>query len=757
MSFGVPTQINTSADPAATANTPNQLVTLANDGTALVAWFDGTNQQVSYAAAPYTSWTSAQIASFHRFAASMFINDAGGDVSAVACDNITGINYYPLTKSGASYSIGSSNYTGAGFSTYNPGSCQILLKDGQGRYWLISNDNTNGVLKVWYSSTPASGTWTQSLSISTASNTNMPCADIVGNYLVVLYPDTSSTVSYQRLDVSGGSLGSWSTSTRISVTGTPGSTSHFSFRGNGSGIGVFVYSFAAAGHTITAHTYTASNDTWSSAHDLSTSSNDDFPNVVNAGGDIYVFWCQYAATNSYALAWNVWRKASSTWDISAKQIVGSGTNISNPNGTYNATLQTIALMYTVGTGSPYSVEFVTLTTGKPVFAVPASMPIISRGVPAFTNDDFTGAYPASLANNSVYNDSWRCAQTPVSNANTGTLIAPVYVAYDLSSVPSTQRQNVLVAWYNDHVNGAAYDPTVIANNANNVPTNYTIDINSGAGGGSPPGSSWTTLVTVNNATPIHSMLHLVNMSGANWIRINITGIYGSAGNNNAQLNMDIHDAHNAVYASTSIAQDVFKAFGDSITAAAYIHSDTILPAQVNALASSHYPAIEDAGVGGWTSTDVYPKFAYWLSLFPGQFVIISLGTNDANLGGTYLPTFQGNIDAMVKMVLASGKIPIVPRMPWGGTTGLLANVPTLNSQIDSVVSSNPGCMAGPDLYAFFNAHQSEINSSDHIHPTSQGYLDYQNLWANWIVANIYTSGSDPDTFAFLHYQFGVQV
>src|SRR6266566_5875397 len=91
------------------------------------------------------------------------------------------------------------------------------------------------------------------------------------------------------------------------------------------------------------------------------------------------------------------------------------------------------------------------------------MPVISRNVPAYTNDDFTGAFPASQANNTNYHDTWRCAQTPTGNANSGTLIAPVYLAYDLSGVASASRSQVVVVWYDDAPGAGAYDPGLIAN------------------------------------------------------------------------------------------------------------------------------------------------------------------------------------------------------------------------------------------------------------------------------------------------------
>src|SRR5579885_3137442 len=114
-------------------------------------------------------------------------------------------------------------------------------------------------------------------------------------------------------------------------------------------------------------------------------------------------------------------------------------------------------------------------------AIPTPMPVISRGVPAWTNDDFSGAFPASNACNSSYGGQnyWRCLTTPTSNANSGTLTQAVYLAYDLSGVPSSQRQNVVVVWYNDPSTDP-YNSALLVVNYFNTPCTYTIDTNTGA-------------------------------------------------------------------------------------------------------------------------------------------------------------------------------------------------------------------------------------------------------------------------------------
>lgn len=370
------------------------------------------------------------------------------------------------------------------------------------------------------------------------------------------------------------------------------------------------------------------------------------------------------------------------------------------------------------------------------------IPVISRNCPAYTNDSYQGSFDPSLANNSFYHDTWRCIAAPASNADSGVLTQfpayttpfPVYLAYDLSGVSAIQRGQVVLAWYDDTPGEGAYDPNLIGNSYINQANAYTIDVNPAAGG-SLPGSGWVTKATITGNT-YHSRQHVVDMTGNNWIRVNITAILGSAANNNAAMDMDIHDAHLGV-------QDSWIFYGDSITQRGLDHDDSsgiggIAPAQINAARGPYFPLWEGAGVGGWTATDavaaVGPTF---LPLFPGRYVGLNFGTNDASRGGAPLTSYSANMQSMITSILNAGKIPVIPHIPWGSDAGIVANGPTVNAAIDALIAANPGCIAGPDLWAYFQANQSLI-SGDGIHPTDPaGYAAYRLQWVNWATGNIY--------------------
>ncbi len=338
--------------------------------------------------------------------------------------------------------------------------------------------------------------------------------------------------------------------------------------------------------------------------------------------------------------------------------------------------------------------------------------LISRNVPAFASSE---QYPASQANDSSYDTTWR-------SNGTG------WLAYDLSGVAASHRSRVDVVWYNET---GAYNHTLIGEDAYNMPQDYTIQVNPGAGGGSPPSSGWVTLVTV-SGNHYHSRQHIITMTGDNWVRINVTAVDGSVQNYDVDLNMDVYDASNGL-------PDDWIFFGDSITAGAMNHYTVGGVASfaqlIHAQTSAYYPLQEGGGIGYLTSADGVQYLSTWLALFPGKYVGLSYGTNDAN-GCVSASSFYQNYVTMVQKVLAAGKIPVIPHLPWGRTSNIQNCGPALNAKIDALYQAFPQVIKGPDLWAYFQAHQSLI-SSDNIHPNDVGFGAYRQQWANTMLAEVY--------------------
>lgn len=346
----------------------------------------------------------------------------------------------------------------------------------------------------------------------------------------------------------------------------------------------------------------------------------------------------------------------------------------------------------------------------------ASSALISRNVPAFASSGYS---PPNDANDGSYDTAWRSQGIPS------------WLAYDLSGVPAAQRGKVLVVWYNESYD---YDHTLIKNYAYNLPEDYTLEVNSASGEGDPPESGWKTLISV-KGNHYHSRQHLIDMSGNNWLRIHITASDGAPENEDASLSMDVYNA------SAGLADDwIF--YGDSITAGAMGHMTMggvpTFAQLIHTKKPASFPVEESGGTSYLTSADGANDLKNWLPLFPGRYVALSYGTNDAN-GCVNPQTFSTNYTNMVQAVLAAGKIPLVPHLPWGRMSNIQNCGPALNAQIDALYKTFPQIIQGPDLWAFFQAHQSLI-SSDNIHPTEAGFGALRQQWANSVLASIYAKG-----------------
>jgi lysophospholipase L1-like esterase len=342
------------------------------------------------------------------------------------------------------------------------------------------------------------------------------------------------------------------------------------------------------------------------------------------------------------------------------------------------------------------------------------MPVISRDVPAFASSG-----NASDANDSDYGTYWRSSDSRA------------WLAYDLSSVPVANRTAVMVGWYNDPIT-TPYDPTVNGDDAYNNLRTYTIQGNAGAGGGSPPGSGWVTLATVTN-NDLHSRQHLVDMTGDNWLRIDVTATDGSSGNNDAEMEMDVHDA-------SASSSDSWIFYGDSITEDGMPHSPISGTGEnfselVNDALPAYFPAYEDGGIGGLLSADGADLVGTWLNLFPGKYVGLAYGTNDAN-SCIDRGVFYSNYVTMVQAVLDNGDVPIVPTIPWARTQEVQDCGPGLNATLQELYDNFPQVVHGPDLWSFFQSHQSLI-SGDDLHPSEAGYVAYRQQWADAMIANVY--------------------
>jgi endoglucanase len=359
---------------------------------------------------------------------------------------------------------------------------------------------------------------------------------------------------------------------------------------------------------------------------------------------------------------------------------------------------------------------------------PVPLKLLSRNVPSYTNDDCNSVYPAKFANDADYNTAWRsCIATPTTKK-------PKWLAYNLSRTPAAQRNKALLVWYNDTTED--YNYHLSGGRPYNNLRNYFIETNTASGNrATPPENNWKTRAAI-DGNRLHSRQHLINLDGANWIRIRITASDGIADNDDVRLNMDVYDASNGT-------ADNWIFFGDALTAGAMNHEDLegthsfqqmihdnnprFFPVQENGGSSKSYVSSKEGAA----------HIASWLPMFPGKYVGLSYGTNDA-LACQNSATFYANYEKMVKAVLAVQKVPLIPRIPWGKAEKIQQCAPPLNAQIDKLYQQYPTIVRGPDLYTFFKSHPDLI-AEDGIYLTPQGYGELRQRWVNTALTTIYAN------------------
>jgi hypothetical protein len=394
----------------------------------------------------------------------------------------------------------------------------------------------------------------------------------------------------------------------------------------------------------------------------------------------------------------------------------SVTVASNPNGVFTA--QQLALTLASSTPPPSPTP---TPSPSPSASTLQPMPVISRNVPAFSTN---GQYPAGWGNDADYGTQYR--GTP-----------PTSLIYDLSRVAAAQRSTIWVAWYAE---SSHWYPPATGDPYYNVPRDYTIDGSAAAGGGQPPADtdlSWTTLARVTGNIYSSQQVRLT-FTGYNWLRMRVLTVNGSAGNLDAEFNLDVHDA-------SAGSTDSWAFFGDSITQDDMGHDEpSNFPQQINVPHPNYFPSQIDGGVGGWTAgspLQVNPTTgnSYWsgfLAATPAHFISVDFGTNDAN-SGVSPATFKSQMQSLINAVEAAGKVAVVRLIPWGCTSGIQANAPALNQQIQSLWAADPTIIHGPDYWTYFSQNQTLI-SSDCIHPSHpNGAQAYRTQYANAMLSAIY--------------------
>ncbi|MBR0485011.1 MAG: lysophospholipase [Oscillospiraceae bacterium] len=354
-----------------------------------------------------------------------------------------------------------------------------------------------------------------------------------------------------------------------------------------------------------------------------------------------------------------------------------------------------------------------LPMNLPVSAEVSPNPVISRNCPAYSG---TNPATATAGNDDYYYSFWQG-------------VAPDdYLAYDLSGVPEENRKIIDAVWYNT----SAYDVIGLYINRNMEPSDYTIEVNS-AEGGTYPETGWEIVETITGNT-LSSRQHIINFEGYNWIRLHITGVDEKT-EGNCMVNFDIHDVSDGV-------TDSWIFYGDSITAGGMNNCyGTGFATYINRLDANYFPVQENGGIGGITSKDGLNNIDRWLSVFPGKYVSIAYGTNDAWGNQTGAQKYYENTVAMIQKILDAGKVPVLPKIPHAEEAGVADYLDDYNAMIDKIYEEIPEVVKGPDFDAIMREHP-EYLSSDGVHPNSEGYEEMRRIWAETMYQNVYTADSE---------------
>jgi hypothetical protein len=326
-----------------------------------------------------------------------------------------------------------------------------------------------------------------------------------------------------------------------------------------------------------------------------------------------------------------------------------------------------------------------------------AMPHISAGVPAFASSSANYQTVAASANDADPLTSW----SPSS--------LPAWIAYDVSGAPASQRQSALVVWNALHSGGYINASTP---SGADMPTDYTIEVNMAPGGASaPPSDGWSQVAAVSNNLR-GTVESPIAMGGANWVRMSVTG------STDPTLAIDLD-----VFSTPSGATDSWLFMGDSITYITMPYAWNDLPKLVNMMRADRWPAVVNAAIGGTNTGTAVSVIDDTMTGFPGRYVVLAYGTNDnISQGGNF------QMETLVQHVLAAGKIPVIPHMPWSAEPLIQTNGPMINAAIDALYAKYPQILPGPDLWTAFMNRTDLIPSGD-VHPNSMGQEFLRQQWA----------------------------
>jgi len=90
---------------------------------------------------------------------------------------------------------------------------------------------------------------------------------------------------------------------------------------------------------------------------------------------------------------------------------------------------------------------------------------------------------------------------------------------------------------------------------------------------------------------------------------------------------------------------------------------------------------------------------------------------------------------MIDKVIAAGKVPCAPHVPWAEDTAHQTNAQLINAKLDALYMQYPTMVRGPDLFATLQNRTDLFQDS--LHPNPQGRLVYRQAWATAVLSSVY--------------------
>ena len=95
-----------------------------------------------------------------------------------------------------------------------------------------------------------------------------------------------------------------------------------------------------------------------------------------------------------------------------------------------------------------------------------------------------------------------------------------------------------------------------------------------------------------------------------------------------------------------------------------------------------------------------------------------------------------NVRCMLKSVIAHGKVPVLPKIPFAADPAVGKRLPAYNAVIDRLWAEfGDKLIKGPDFENYFRNHTDQL--SDGVHPTQEGYEAMRRIWAETMYERVY--------------------